>query len=476
MRTTAIIAEYNPFHNGHSYHIQKARELTEADFILVLISGDYVQRGTPAVTDKYRRAEMALSQGADAVIELPLYYSLGSLEYFAKGAVSLLDRLNLIDYLSFGSESGDLSLLKETAEALDELDERGRLGNCSISRSQTCEWRTDEVPGARGRGVSDAQAAPAAASAQGNWADASPEYQERLRGYIRKGLSFPAAQEKAMVELGLSAESAAVIREPNNALAIAYLRALAARKSKITPVTLKRYLSAHHDNSEGSFSATAIRSRLQSKEALYDLAMSLPDTVLQIMVSDYGKRFPITENDFSGALFYKLHSCYTQALQEYGDRETARKKALTGFLDINEELSSRILSTYKEASSFSDLCGKVKSKDLTYTRISRAAMHILLDISASNMKEYISDDYNYYARLLGFRSGEGAASLLHSLKQSSSLPLITKLADADKILTGRNARRLLSEEIQASDLYERTACMKYHGLFRSEYVRNIVKY
>ena len=208
----------------------------------------------------------------------------------------------------------------------------------------------------------------------------------------------------------------------------------------------------------------------------FDLAMSLPDTVLQIMVSDYDKRFPVTENDFSGALFYKLHSCYTKALQEYGDRETARKKALTGFLDINEELSSRLLSIYKEASSFSDLCGKVKSKDLTYTRISRAAMHIILDISAANMKEYIADDYNYYARILGFRSGESTASLLHGLKQSSALPLITKLADADKILTGRNARRLLSEEIQASDLYERTACMKYHGLFRSEYVRNIVKY
>ncbi|MBQ7563521.1 MAG: nucleotidyltransferase family protein [Lachnospiraceae bacterium] len=426
MRTTAIIAEYNPFHNGHSYHIKKARELTDADFILVLISGDYVQRGTPAVIDKYRRAEMALSQGADLVLELPLYYSLGSLEYFAKGAVSLLDRLGLVDYLSFGSESGELALLKETADALDERE--------------------------------------------------SPEYQERLRGYIRKGLSFPAAQEKAMVELGLSEKSAAVIREPNNALAIAYLRALKARGSKITPVTLKRYLSAHHDNTEGSYSATAIRSRLQSKEALFDLAMSLPDTVLQIMVSDYDKRFPVTENDFSGALFYKLHSCYTKALQEYGDRETARKKALTGFLDINEELSSRLLSIYKEASSFSDLCGKVKSKDLTYTRISRAAMHIILDISAANMKEYIADDYNYYARILGFRSGESTASLLHGLKQSSALPLITKLADADKILTGRNARRLLSEEIQASDLYERTACMKYHGLFRSEYVRNIVKY
>ena len=194
------------------------------------------------------------------------------------------------------------------------------------------------------------------------------------------------------------------------------------------------------------------------------------------MVSEFNKRFPIVENDFTAELFYKLHSCYTQALQDYGDRDTARKKALTGFLDINEELSSRILSTYKEALDFSDLCGKAKSKDITYTRISRALMHVILDIKAVNLQEYIADDFHYYARVLGFKDDKLTAPLTHALKQSSSLPLITKLADAEKVIGSEFGRRMLYENIQASDLYEKMACKKYKQIFSSEYSKNIVKY
>ncbi len=426
MHVTTVIAEYNPFHNGHSYQIEKAKEETGADYLVVIMSGDYVQRGTPAVIGKYRRAEMALSQGADLIIELPLYYCLGSIEYFAESSVALIDRLNIADSLCFGSECGDISTLQKIAEYIEE------------NNGET--------------------------------------YRTSFRKYIKEGQSFPAAQEKALLEIGMDEALAKVIREPNNALATAYLRALIKRSSSIKPFTIKRIVSGYHDEEKGAYSASAIRSQLNRKEALYELALSTPERVLQIMVSDFNKRFPIVENDFTGALFYKLHSCYTKALQEYVDRDTARKKALTGFLDVNEELSSRILSTYKEALDFSDLCGKAKSKDITYTRLSRALMHIVLDIKAENLREYIQDDFHYYARILGFRDDKMIRPLTHLLKERSSLPLITKLADADKRIEKEAGRRMLYEGIQASELYEKTVCRKYRQLFHSEYTKTMVKY
>ena len=120
MRTVGLIAEYNPFHNGHAWHMQEAKRISGADFCIVVMSGNFVQRGAPALLDKYARTEMALSCGADLVLELPVPYALGSAEYFASGAVSLLDSLGVVDTLCFGSECGDLSFLQKTAEILTE--------------------------------------------------------------------------------------------------------------------------------------------------------------------------------------------------------------------------------------------------------------------------------------------------------------------------------------------------------------------
>ena len=107
MKIVGLITEYNPFHNGHLYHIEKAKEITGADFVIVVMSGDYVQRGAPAIMPKHLRAEIALEAGVDLLFELPVCYAVGSAEYFAKGAVSLFERLGCIDSICFGSECGD---------------------------------------------------------------------------------------------------------------------------------------------------------------------------------------------------------------------------------------------------------------------------------------------------------------------------------------------------------------------------------
>ena len=118
MRTVGIIAEYNPFHTGHEYHIRKARELSGADYVIVVMSPDFVQRGEPAVFDKYTRTRMALQGGADLVIELPVCYATGSAEYFAEGATALLDSLGTVNTLCFGGESDDISLFQNIADIL----------------------------------------------------------------------------------------------------------------------------------------------------------------------------------------------------------------------------------------------------------------------------------------------------------------------------------------------------------------------
>src|SRR5690554_4813177 len=116
MKVLGIITEYNPFHKGHKYHIEEAKRITGADYVIAVMSGDFVQRGTPAITSKYDRSLMALYNGVDMVFELPVCYATGSAQYFALGAVSLLNGLGIVDYLCFGSECGDIELLKEAAQ------------------------------------------------------------------------------------------------------------------------------------------------------------------------------------------------------------------------------------------------------------------------------------------------------------------------------------------------------------------------
>ena len=149
MRTAGIIAEYNPFHRGHEYQIQYTKEKLGADYVIIAMSGDYVQRGTPALLAKHARADMALRCGADLVLELPVSVCTASAEAFAMGGVSLLDGLGVVDLLCFGSESGEISALKELAEILVEEPEK---------------------------------------------------YKTLLRNFLSQGLSFPAARSQALTE------------------------------------------------------------------------------------------------------------------------------------------------------------------------------------------------------------------------------------------------------------------------------------
>ena len=417
MKTVGLITEYNPFHNGHAYHIEKAKELTGADRVIVVMSGDYVQRGTPAIMPKHLRAECALLSGVSLVIELPVCFATGSAEYFAHGAVSLLSQLGCVDAICFGSECGDIHVLNEIAQIL-----------------------TKE---------------PA-------------DYQTALRQALKEGLSFPAARQAALHIY--SNRYSEILSYPNNILGVEYLKALLNMHSKMEASTIERIGSGYHDTDmNGHFSsATAIRSGIyQSADSssasegfssensiLTHLQNQVPLSCYELMKQSYQTRYPVSSDNFSLLLKAKLLS------------ETA--DSLCNYLDVSPELANRILHLRNDYRNFEQFCDLLKTKELTRSRISRSLIHVLLGITndwTAAMKAAVP-----YARILGFRKDH--SDLLGTLKQTSAIPLITSPARA---VLKDSSRQMMELDIYASDLYESVITDIYGTSFHNELTKQIIK-
>lgn len=319
MNITGIIAEYNPFHNGHAYQLEKARELTGADYLIVIMSGDFVQRGTPAILEKHLRARAALENGADLVLELPVRYSTASAMDFASGAVKLLDALNCVTHLCFGSESGTLEPLTAAAELLE------------------CE---------------------------------PPEYREALQSALRKGLSYPLARQKAFASvLNGPGQCESLLKAPNNILGVEYLRALLRLNSTIHPVTIERTSDNYHQKRlEDRFaSATAVRTALLNG-CTESTAEYVPPQVQHMLETAVRQNALLTEDDFSLVLRYQLQLSSPEELAEY--------------LDVPRSLANRIFRLRNEFTGFRQFADLLKTKELTRTRINRSLLHILLRLKA----------------------------------------------------------------------------------------------
>lgn len=412
MKTVGLITEYNPFHNGHVYHIEKAKMLTGADRVIVVMSGDFVQRGAPAVMPKHLRAESALLSGASLIIEFPVCFATGSAEYFAQGSISLLNRLGCIDSICFGSECGDLHLLKEIAQIL---------------------------------------------------ADEPIEYQTALKQALKEGASFPAARQEALNIY--SDKYSEILASPNNILGIEYLKALAKIHSKMEPFTIKRIGAGYHDmDIDGQFSsATAIRSDIYQLADVNSSSESLPLTHIQtqvpsscheLMKKNYQTRYPVKADDFSLLLKAKLLS------------ETAG--SLSHYLDMSPELANRILRLRNDYLSFEQFCDLLKTKELTRSRISRSFIHVLLGITNDWLTAMKAPAP--YARILGFRRDH--ADLLGILKRTSDIPLITSPARA---VLADTAYQMLELDIYASNLYESVITDLYGTPFHNELTKQIIK-
>ncbi len=362
MNTVGIIAEYDPFHNGHLYHIQEAKRLSCADYVIVIMSPDFTQRGEPALLDKWARAAMALECGADLVLELPVRYATGSAEYFAFGAVSTLSALGVVNSLSFGCEAGEEGI---TDRFLDDLH-------------SFAEFLSKEEPA---------------------------EYASLIRQHLKSGKSYAMSRCLAYLTHTGKSDPNEFLRSPNNILAIEYIRAILKTGADITILPVTRTGAGYHDKThDGSCvyaSATGIRHALKNGDDVRDL---MPFSAWKILDKERKLRRFLTPSDLDLPLHLAL---------------TRQSTYLSDYADVSADLSNRIRNLLPQYLGFDQFTELLKTRQVTYTRVRRALLHILLEIR----NEPISPAP--YARILGFR--KNAEPLLHRIKSKTSVPVITKL-------------------------------------------------
>ncbi|HBB20623.1 MAG TPA: nucleotidyltransferase [Ruminococcus sp.] len=374
MKVSGIICEYNPFHNGHARHIAETRR-NGATHIVCVMSGGFVQRGDVAIMDKLARARLAVRSGADLVIELPVQYCLAPAEKFAEGAVWLLHSLGAVDELSFGSECGDIS----------------RLAHAMIT-SET----------------------------------AAVEYNEEIKSIMEKGYTYPRALSSVIN--GMDPEAAAVISEPNNLLAIEYLRALRSFSSPMRPFTVKRD-NAGHDSpvpEDGMASASYIREQISSGNDISTFTTPLWAEAVQRAINA-GKTADITR--LERVLLYKLR--------------TSSPEEIAGLFDVGQGLENRIYGA-RMSGSLEELLYAVKTKRYTMARIRRILLSLLIGVNRQDMTHMPP-----YGRILAFN--EGGREILARAKDRASIPFGSSLAKLSQ--KNRTARRFAELEAAASDIY-----------------------
>ena len=486
MRTVGIIAEYNPFHSGHEYHLKEAKKRAGADYAVIVMSPDFVQRGTPAVFDKYTRAEMALRAGADLVLELPACYACGSAEFFAEGAVALLDRLGVVDALCFGSEAEEAEVFSESKNTeVSSLSESPDIYTFSeFENTQTSLF----------------------ARAADFLLNEPESYRKHLQGLLRAGKTFPQARAQA-----LQAEDpalAVLLGTPNNVLGVEYCKSLQKFSSAIRPLPIRRKGNGYDSTSlSGDFcSATALRQALLTASCP-ESSDSVPDKSLFSRCSDItgireSELFHVSDSDrlsqkkgtdqnlFAQILPYvptNCHSLFEKAaatsvspddLLPFLIPKLLERDDFSDILDISSDLSDRIAKLRFSCigHSYGEIVDLLKTRQLTQVRIQRALLHLILGLRAEDLHAFRTDQMIYYAKVLGFRSN--ASPLLHEIKKSSRIPLIVKSAKAASLLkeywgdehqSASNAEQMLRQDFLASHLYRSILSYKYQMPFRSGY-------
>ncbi len=339
-KVLGIIAEYNPFHNGHLYHLQKSLQVTGSSYSVAIVSGNFTQRGSTSLVDKWTKAEIALKNGIDLVLELPLLYSISSAENFAEGAIKILDSLKVVDYISFGSESGDISTLNMIADVL---------------------YKEPKA------------------------------YKNILSHELSKGLSFPKARENALLMyLNDIRKFSNVLSSPNNILGIEYLKALKKYKSNIIPVTIERYNSNYHDTSyRGNVaSATAIRNIVKNNG--WDILRKVvPENTFSILLENIKVGHVVPDlSVFEKQIIYNLRKMSIQEIAQLPD--------------VSEGLENAIKNAANSCNSVIEFLNIIKSKRYTNTRLQRILVYALLGITKKDID--LSKKAIPYIRVLGFNN------------------------------------------------------------------------
>ena len=431
-----IIAEYNPFHNGHLYHLLKSKEEakkainTDAnlkanqskntknsknknlddDAVVAVVGGNFTQRGEPSLVDKWTKAEMAIANGVDLVIELPVLYSISSAENFADGAIKILNSLKIVDSVSFGTETEDLNKLNIIANTLFKEPK---------------------------------------------------EYKDLLSSELKSGKSFPKAREKALVKylqdlknnisvMPISRTSttesldpqyanfASIMSSPNNILGIEYLKALKKYSSNIKPINIVRKDVGHLslDYTGQIASATAVRNLVYSNH-LKDVKTYTTPASFTILSEELKKGHFVKDlSRFENIIIYNFRN---MSLAE-----------IANLPDVSEGLEHLIKKAANSCNTINEFINIVRSKRYTETRIKRILLYCLLGITKKDMA--ISKKNTPYIRVLGFN--EQGKNLISQIKKANpKLSIITSVKKFEDINLNKNLKIMLDKDIFATNVY-----------------------
>lgn len=337
MKAVGIVVEYNPFHNGHAFHLNAAKRISNNDVVIAAMSGNFLQRGEPALMTKWARTEMALAAGVDIVFELPYQFATQKAETFANGAVSILAEAGC-EALCFGSEAGDMDLFLNTLHFLEKND---------------------------------------------------AEYQFHIKELMGQGLSYPSASAQSFSRLFPNNEMMD-LSKPNNILGYHYLKAVHTNGIPMKVLTVSRSQAAYHDShfsSDTIVSATSIRKALFSKDSdIKQIRQFVPESTFERLLQ-YKRSIGSFQQweSYWPLLKYRLISL--------------SKEELRGIYEVEEGIENRLISAGLKAHSFVDFMNLLKTKRYTWTRLQRMCVHVLTNTKKTEMK--LRDEKVSYLRLLG---------------------------------------------------------------------------
>lgn len=425
VKRCALITEYNPFHNGHYYHLLKAKKITSSKSAVAVMNGNFTQRGVPAIIDKWARTEQALKSGVDLVIELPLLYGLRSAEFFASAAVNLITETGLIDSIVFGSESGNIDILQDLAYVFN---------------------------------------------------NENKIYKKKIKEYLNQGLNYPTARNKTLLECrklytNISRYSENEIKyavsNPNNILGIEYLKAVQRNNIDINVRTIKRKGPDYHSSLiEGDFaSASLIRKLIRKngiKKSCEKIKNLMPSSSLDILNRELIKGRFIPDNQLLIRQFIeKIRRLSPDKLLEYPE--------------IANGLENRIFTSALNTGDLTEFLKQINAKNYTNTRIMRSLLYIWLNIKKKDLN--IIDEYRPpYIRVLGLKKGK--ENLLTQIQYNSSLPLIinpSEILRSPDFETDDPLKLTLSFEIMADDLYSLLRKSASERKAREDYHKKLIK-
>lgn len=419
-KVLGIIAEYNPFHNGHLYHLDTSKKITGCDYTVAIISGNFTQRGSTSVIDKWSKTKMALQNGVDLVIELPVLYSISSSENFADGAIKILNSLEIIDYLSFGSETPDITVLDSIADIL-----------CNEPK----------------------------------------DYKKLLATELDKGLSFPKARENALLDYIKNTntfendkqdfeEYKKALSSPNNILGIEYLKALKKYNSSIKTVCISRFATDYNssDFSGSIASATAIRELIKNKD-FNSIKTVIPENSYPVLMDCINSGHIVPDlNCFEKEIIYTLRKMNIEEI--------------SNLPDVSEGLEFSIKKAANSCNTINEFLDIVKSKRYTVTRLQRILLYALLNISKEDM-QLSKQIEKPYVRILGFNDN-GKKLVSEIATKHPELKIITSVKKFIDTNSNKDLQVLFDKDVLATDVY--SLAFKNNSLANLDFKNGVITF